>query len=111
MVAGFVHLFSIYEREGESFEASVDVHEVESSGWGGLSDESDVGRNKVCSANVVNEDSVMEVISFREEAIKGVGELRRKDDCLPFSMVSGSVEMGHGVTEAFMEIWVRGGGS
>ena len=79
----------------------MDVHEVEGGNWSGLSDEGDVGGDKVCSANMIDEDSVMEIVSFCKEVIKGVGELRRKDDCLPFSVVSSGVEMGHQEKQIF----------
>jgi len=89
----------------------MDVHKIESSGWGGLSDKGDVSRNKISCANVINKDSVVEVVSFREETIKRVCKLGGKDDCFPLSVVSGGIEMGHGVVESFMKIRVRRGRS
>jgi len=85
------------------------MHEVKGGDWSSLVDEGDVGGNKISGADVINKDGVMKVVLLCEEMIKRVGELRRKDDCLPLGMVSGGVEMGHRVVEAFMEVQVRGG--
>ena len=111
IIAGLVHLLSIHKREREGFEASVDVHEIKGSDWGGLSDEGDISGDEVGSANMVDKDSMMKIVTFREETIKGVGELGRKNDRFPFSMVCGSIEMGHRVMEAFLKVGVRGGRS
>ena len=54
----------------------MDVHEIEGSGGSRLSDEGDISRNQVCSANLINKDSGLEIVSLSEEAIKRVGELR-----------------------------------
>ena len=110
-VASFVHLFSIHKRESEGFETPMDMHEIKGSDWSSLSNKSDVGRDKVSGVDMIDEDGMVEVVSFSEKMVKGVGELRGKDDCFPFGMVSGGVEMGHGVVEAFMKVGVRGGRS
>jgi len=53
----------------------MDVHEIESGSGGSLSDEGDVSGDEICSADVIDEDSVVEVVSFCEEMVKRVGEL------------------------------------
>jgi len=109
VVAGFVHLLSIHQREGKGLESSMDVHEIESSNWSGLGNECDVSGNEVCSADMIDEDGVVKIVSLGEKAIKRVSELGRKDYCFPFGMVSGGVEVGHRVMETAFEVWVRGG--
>ena len=106
-VAGFIHLFSVHQGKGESLETSVDMHEIEGSCGSGLSDEDDVSGDKVGSANLVDVDGGLKVVSFCKEAIKGVGELGGEDYCFPFGMVSGGIEVGHGVVESFAEVGVR----
>ena len=64
IVAGFVHLFSIHKREGEGFESSMDMHEVEGGNRGSLGDEGDISGNEVFGANLVDEDGGLEVVSF-----------------------------------------------
>ena len=85
----------------------MDMHEVEGCSWSGLHDKSDVGRNEVGSMDLVYEDSCWEVVSFGEEAVKGVSKLRGKNHCFPFGMVSSDIEMVHGVVETFTEVGVR----
>ena len=87
------------------------MHEVKGCSWSGLSNKGDVGGNEVGCVDLVNEDSGLKVVSFSEEAIKGVCELGGKDDRFPFCMVSSDVEMGHGVMEPFTKVGVRCGRS
>jgi len=106
IVASLVHPFSVHERKREGLETSMDVHEIKGSDGGGLGDESDVCGDKICSANVIDKDSVVEIVSFREEMVKGVSELGGEDYCFPFGMVSGHVKVSHGVMEASSKVRV-----
>ena len=85
----------------------MDMHEVEGGSWGSLHDESDISRNEISGANLVDENSGLEVISFSKEMVKGVGELGGKYYCFPFGVVGGGVKVGHGVMETFTQIGVR----
>jgi len=80
------------------------MHEVEGCSWSGLGDKSNVSRDKVGGANLVNENGGLEVVSLSKKAIKGASELGGKNYCFPFGMVSGDVEGGHGVVEAFTKV-------
>jgi len=110
-VTGFIHLFSIHKREGESLKASVNMHKVEGGDWSGLGNESNVSGDEISGANLIDEDGGLEVVSFCEEMVEGVGKLRGKNDCFPFSMVSGGIKVSHGVMEAFVKVGVRRGRS
>jgi len=106
IVAGFVHPFSIHKRKGEGLETSMDVHEIKGSDGSGLGDESDISGDKVCGANVIDKDSMVEIVSFRKETVERVSELGREDYCFPFGVVSGSVKMSHRIVEASSKVRV-----
>jgi len=46
----------------------------------------------------------LEVVSFSEETIEGVGKLRGEDYCFPFGMVGSNVKVGHGIVEMFTKV-------
>jgi len=111
VVTGLIHFLSIHERKGKGLKASMDMHEVEGSDWGCLGDESDVSRDKISCMNMIDKDSMVEVVSFGEEMIKRVGKLGGENNRFPLGIVSSGIEVGHRVMEAFMKVWVRGGSS
>jgi len=84
----------------------MDMHEVKGCSWDGLGDEGDICRDEIGGANLVDKDGGLEVVSFSEELIEGVGKLRGEDYSFPLGMVSSDVEVGHGIVKASMKIRV-----